>query len=87
MKNMTTIVVFTAAMESAVVRQADNDGGTTMTIRRVGFVGLGAIGEPMARRVLQAGFELHVWNRNVSKTAGLVAARARAVVGVVAQCN
>lgn len=55
-----------------------------MTIRRVGFVGLGAIGEPMAQRVLQAGFELHVWNRNVSKTSGLVAAGARAAASPAA---
>jgi len=39
----------------------------------VGFAGLGVIGLPMARRVLGAGFELHVWNRNPDKAAGLFA--------------
>jgi 3-hydroxyisobutyrate dehydrogenase len=34
---------------------------------KVGFVGLGAIGRPMARRVADAGFELTVWNRTLDK--------------------
>jgi 3-hydroxyisobutyrate dehydrogenase len=47
-------------------------------IRRVGYAGLGAIGTPMAQRILEAGFELHVWNRSPEKTRALVAAGARA---------
>lgn len=43
---------------------------------RVGYAGLGAIGAPMARRVLDAGFELHVWNRDPAKAAALVEAGA-----------
>ena len=35
---------------------------------RVGWIGLGAIGEPMARRVQQAGFGLQVWNRDVARS-------------------
>ena len=35
---------------------------------RVGWIGLGAIGEPMARRVLQAGFKLQVWNRDAARS-------------------
>ena len=31
---------------------------------RVAFLGLGAMGAPMARRILAAGFPLTVWNRN-----------------------
>lgn len=46
-------------------------------VRRVGFAGLGVIGRPMARRVLEAGFELHVWNRSPDKAAALVAAGAK----------
>ena len=42
-------------------------------VRRVGYAGLGAIGLPMARRILDAGFELHVWNRSADKAAALVA--------------
>lgn len=50
-----------------------DDKSDQWPVRRVGFAGLGAIGLPMARRVLEAGFELHVWNRNPDKAAGLVA--------------
>ena len=35
---------------------------------RVGWIGLGAIGEPMARRVRQAGFGLQVWNRDPARS-------------------
>ena len=40
---------------------------------RVGFVGLGLMGLPMARRVLRAGFRLTVHNRTAAKAAPLVA--------------
>ena len=40
---------------------------------RVAFLGLGAMGAPMARRILQAGFPLTVWNRHPE--------RARAIEG------
>lgn len=46
-------------------------------VQFVGYAGLGAIGAPMARRIQQAGFELHVWNRSAEKAAALVAAGAR----------
>lgn len=46
----------------------------------VAFLGLGAIGYPMARRIAQAGFELAVWNRSPEKSAEL----ARAVSARVA---
>jgi len=45
---------------------------------RVGWVGLGAIGEPMARRVLQAGFGLQVWNRDAAKSTRFAADGAQA---------
>jgi len=35
--------------------------------KRIGFVGLGIMGRPMARNVLKAGFPLTVWNRTTSK--------------------
>jgi 3-hydroxyisobutyrate dehydrogenase-like beta-hydroxyacid dehydrogenase len=35
----------------------------------VGFIGLGAIGSPMAERLVQAGEEVVVYNRTLSKTA------------------
>lgn len=40
---------------------------------KVGFVGLGAMGGPMAERVLEAGFDLAVWNRNIERTRQLSA--------------
>jgi len=40
---------------------------------RIGWIGLGAIGEPMAQRVLQGGFALQVWSRNPAGADALVA--------------
>lgn len=44
---------------------------------RIGFIGLGIMGRPMARHLVDAGYEVTVWNRTQSKTADLVAAGAR----------
>jgi 3-hydroxyisobutyrate dehydrogenase-like beta-hydroxyacid dehydrogenase len=41
--------------------------------RRIGFIGLGIMGLPMAKRLVEAGHELAVYNRTGSKTAPLVA--------------
>jgi 3-hydroxyisobutyrate dehydrogenase len=38
-----------------------------MDIKRVGFVGTGIMGAPMARNLLRAGFSVTVWNRTASK--------------------
>lgn len=43
---------------------------------RVGFVGLGRMGAPMARRVLAAGYPLTVWNRSRDRCDDLAAAGA-----------
>ena len=43
---------------------------------RVAFIGLGAMGSRMARRLLDAGHELAVWNRTPEKASELVAAGA-----------
>lgn len=40
---------------------------------RLGFLGLGIMGEPMARNVLGTGCELRVWNRTTDKCAALEA--------------
>lgn len=42
----------------------------------VGFIGLGAMGEPMALRLAKAGTPLLVWNRSASKCTALVGAGA-----------
>lgn len=39
----------------------------------IGWAGLGAIGAPMAQRVLQAGWPLQVWNRDRAKAEALAA--------------
>ena len=38
---------------------------------KVGFVGLGTMGQPMAGRIMGAGFPLTVWNKTAGKTADL----------------
>jgi len=40
---------------------------------KVGFIGLGHMGMPMARNILKKGFELHVYNRTRSKAESLAA--------------
>jgi len=57
--------------------------GTT----RVGFIGLGLMGLPMARNVLKAGYQLTVYNRTAAKAQPLVAegARQAATPAAVAQ--
>jgi len=41
-----------------------------MKIEKLGFIGLGNMGYPMAKNLEKAGFPLSVYNRNSSKTAG-----------------
>jgi 3-hydroxyisobutyrate dehydrogenase len=45
---------------------------------QVGFIGLGIMGQGMARNILKAGFPLTVWNRTTSKMQPLVEAGAQA---------
>src|SRR6266571_1256801 len=45
------------------------NGGGSMA--RIGFLGLGEMGTPMARRLLRAGHDLVVWNRSPERTVGL----------------
>lgn len=40
---------------------------------RIAFLGLGRMGSAMANRLLDAGHELHVWNRTLAKAAPLLA--------------
>lgn len=39
---------------------------------RVGFIGLGLMGLPMAKNLVKAGFDVYVYNRTVSKTQELI---------------
>jgi 3-hydroxyisobutyrate dehydrogenase-like beta-hydroxyacid dehydrogenase len=45
-------------------------------MQRIGFIGLGLMGQPMSRRLLDAGHPLTVWNRTTEKGKGLLAAGA-----------
>ena len=44
---------------------------------RVGFIGLGAMGLPMARNVLKAGFPLTVWARRSDSAQAILGEGAR----------
>jgi 3-hydroxyisobutyrate dehydrogenase len=44
---------------------------------RLGYLGLGMIGSPMARRLLDAGYRVTVWNRSQGKATPLVNAGAK----------
>jgi 3-hydroxyisobutyrate dehydrogenase-like beta-hydroxyacid dehydrogenase len=45
----------------------------------IGFIGLGRMGEPMARNLMRAGFKLRIFNRTPEKAAALAAEGASAV--------
>src|SRR5689334_12200341 len=45
-------------------------------MKRITFLGLGIMGAAMARRLLDNGFELTVWNRNAARADALVKAGA-----------
>lgn len=55
-----------------------------MTHPRLGFIGLGLMGDPMTRRLLEAGFDVTVWNRTPAKAEALGEAGAR-VVGSIGE--
>src|SRR5690242_21724504 len=40
---------------------------------RLGFIGIGTMGEPMARNLLVSGTRLLIWNRTIAKAKGLEA--------------
>lgn len=40
--------------------------------RKIAFIGTGLMGAPMARRLLGAGFQVRVWNRDLSKAEALL---------------
>lgn len=48
-----------------------------MTKMRIGYIGLGTMGAPMAMNILRAGFPLTVYNRTASKASELLAAGAQ----------
>jgi 3-hydroxyisobutyrate dehydrogenase len=55
--------------------------GSGVAAFRVGWIGTGRMGHPMAARLLAAGVDLHVWNRTAARAAGLVRQGATLVGG------
>jgi 3-hydroxyisobutyrate dehydrogenase len=56
----------------------------------IGFVGLGIMGQGMARNLLKAGFDLRVWNRTASRMEALTAEGAKPAASpadLAAQCD
>jgi 3-hydroxyisobutyrate dehydrogenase-like beta-hydroxyacid dehydrogenase len=54
---------------------------------RVGFIGLGAMGQGMARNLLVAGHDVQVWNRTPARAKPLVAEGARLAKSVADACR
>ncbi len=56
-----------------------NTSKTSETSKTIGFIGLGQLGLPMATNLLNAGYDLRIYNRTASKAASLVAQGAHQV--------
>ncbi len=54
---------------------------------KIGFIGLGNLGKEIAKRILQAGFELLVWNRTVDKAKDLGCPMASSPKEVAEKCE
>lgn len=57
---------------------------------KIGFIGLGLMGKPMALRLIKAGYDVTVWNRSVAKLKPLIKAGAQAAAtpaALAAQCD
>ena len=50
---------------------------STAATRKIGLIGLGLMGRPMAANLLKAGHFLTIWNRTASRAEELVSAGAR----------
>ena len=62
----------------------------SMNLRRAGFIGLGRMGEPMARRIMEGGYPLTVWARRREALAPFAhegADIAESVAALGAACN
>jgi 3-hydroxyisobutyrate dehydrogenase-like beta-hydroxyacid dehydrogenase len=50
--------------------------------KKIGFIGLGMMGKPMAKNLLKAGFEVTVWNRTAAKAVEVVEQGAKSATSV-----
>jgi 3-hydroxyisobutyrate dehydrogenase-like beta-hydroxyacid dehydrogenase len=53
------------------------DGADSQSAEKLGYLGLGMMGFPMTRRLVNAGYDVTVWNRSAGKAAALVDAGAK----------
>jgi len=58
------------------VQMTATDGAGRGQTEKLGYLGLGMMGFPMSRRLLNAGYEVSVWNRSAAKAKALVEAGA-----------
>ncbi|OAF18703.1 NAD(P)-dependent oxidoreductase [Bradyrhizobium neotropicale] len=74
---------------------AESSRTNPQSVERLGYIGLGLMGTPMTRRLLNAGYEVTVWNRSHGKLAPLIEAGAKraaaprdvlATAGIVFTC-
>ena len=49
----------------------DETSKVQASMRKIGFIGIGVMGQPMAANLLEAGFDLVVWNRSPDRCAPL----------------
>ncbi|OAF01161.1 2-hydroxy-3-oxopropionate reductase [Bradyrhizobium centrolobii] len=56
---------------------AEPSRANPQSVERLGYIGLGLMGTPMTRRLLDAGYQVTVWNRSQGKVTPLVEAGAR----------
>ncbi len=49
------------------ITQALASARKPLSALRIGFIGMGLMGIPMAQRLVQAGIDVHVWNRSANK--------------------
>jgi 3-hydroxyisobutyrate dehydrogenase len=70
-------------------------GGESAKAEKLGYIGLGMMGFPMTRRLVDAGYDVMIWNRSSGKAAALVEAGAKlagaprdvaAAAGIVFMC-
>src|ERR1700722_9747689 len=52
-------------------------GADRAAAEKLGYLGLGMMGFPMTRRLINAGYDVTVWNRSAGKAAALIAAGAK----------
>jgi 3-hydroxyisobutyrate dehydrogenase len=53
------------------------DGSKTQKAETLGYLGLGMMGFPMAKRLIEAGYDVAIWNRSAAKAEALVKAGAK----------